>query len=95
MAYTEAVSYTHLDVYKRQQLGASMGMVIPLAAAYNMNLEDLAASYALPVSYTHLNGAGNGDGSHTGNAGATYSYEQAEEIANARAGKAERAALAN
>ena len=28
------------------QLGASMGMVIPLAA-YNMNLEDLAASYAL------------------------------------------------
>lgn len=29
------------------QLGASMGMVIPLAAAYNMNLEDLAASYAL------------------------------------------------
>ena len=30
-----------------------------------------------------------------GNAGATYSYEQAEEIANARAGKAERAALAN
>lgn len=29
------------------QLGTSMGMVIPLAAAYNMNLEDLAASYAL------------------------------------------------
>ena len=29
------------------QLGASMGMVIPLAAAYNMNLEDLATSYAL------------------------------------------------
>lgn len=29
------------------QLGASMGMVIPLAAAYNMNLEDMAASYAL------------------------------------------------
>lgn len=29
------------------QLGASMGMVIPLAAAYNMNLEDLSASYAL------------------------------------------------
>ena len=29
------------------QLGASMGMVISLAAAYNMNLEDLAASYAL------------------------------------------------
>lgn len=29
------------------QLGSSMGMVIPLAAAYNMNLEDLAASYAL------------------------------------------------
>lgn len=29
------------------QLGASMGMVIPLAAAYNMDLEDLAASYAL------------------------------------------------
>lgn len=29
------------------QLGASMGMVIPLAAAYNMDLEDLSASYAL------------------------------------------------
>lgn len=29
------------------ELGSSMGMVIPLAAAYNMNLEDLSASYAL------------------------------------------------
>lgn len=36
---------------------------------------------------------GNGQGGNTG--GATYSYEQAEEIANARANKAERAALAN
>lgn len=39
--------------------------------------------------------AGNGGGGQTGNTGATYSYEQAEEIANARADKAERAALAN
>ena len=38
--------------------------------------------------------AGNGGGGKT-NTGATYSYEQAEEIANARATKAERAALAN
>ena len=40
-------------------------------------------------------GAGSGDGGQGGNTGATYSYEQAEEIANARASKAERAALAN
>lgn len=40
-------------------------------------------------------GAGTGNGSQTGKAGATYSYEQAEEIASARATKAERAALAN
>ena len=42
--------------------------------------------------------AGNGDGSR-GSAGessrATYSYEQAEEIANARADRAEKAALAS
>lgn len=38
--------------------------------------------------------AGNGGGGQA-NTGATYSYEQAEEIANARATKAERAALAN
>ena len=40
-------------------------------------------------------GTGNGGGGQGGNTGATYSYEQAEEIANARANKAERAALAN
>ena len=40
-------------------------------------------------------GSGNGGSGHEGSAGATYSYEQAEEIANARATKAERAALAN
>lgn len=40
-------------------------------------------------------GGGVGSGGQGGNAGATYSYEQAEEIANARANKAERAALAN
>lgn len=40
-------------------------------------------------------GSGNGGSGHEGSAGATYSYEQAEEIANARAAKAERAALAN
>lgn len=40
-------------------------------------------------------GAGTGDGNQKGNTGATYSYEQAEEIASARATKAERAALAN
>lgn len=39
--------------------------------------------------------AGNGGGGHTGNTSATYSYEQAEEIASARANKAERTALAN
>lgn len=38
--------------------------------------------------------AGNGGSGQT-NTGATYSYDQAEEIANARANKAERAALAN
>ncbi|MGN0276763.1 MAG: hypothetical protein ACI4CZ_06165 [Hominisplanchenecus sp.] len=36
--------------------------------------------------------AGNGNGGH-GSAGATYSFEQAEEIANARAQRAEQAAL--
>ena len=51
------------------------------------------------------NGGGEGDQSGTGgagtgsgtqnNPGATYSYEQAEEIANARANKASRAALAD
>lgn len=39
--------------------------------------------------------AGNGGSGHAGNTGATYSYEQAEEIASARANKAERTALAN
>lgn len=39
--------------------------------------------------------AGNGGGGHAGSTGATYSYEQAEEIASARANKAERTALAN
>ena len=39
--------------------------------------------------------AGNGGSGQGGNTGATYSFEQAEEIANARAVKAERAALAN
>lgn len=40
-------------------------------------------------------GAGTGDSNQGGNAGVTYSYEQAEAIANARANTAERAALAN
>ena len=40
-------------------------------------------------------GAGNGGSGQNGSAGATYSYEQAQEIANARANQAERAALAN
>ena len=43
-------------------------------------------------------GSGGGQGGNaggSGNTGGTYSYEQAEEIANARADKAERAALAN
>lgn len=40
-------------------------------------------------------GAGTGSGGQGGNTGATYSYEQAETIANARATQAERAALAN
>ena len=39
--------------------------------------------------------AGNGNGSQTNAGGATYSYEQAEEIANARADRAEKAALAS
>lgn len=39
--------------------------------------------------------AGNGSGGRTGSTVATYSYEQAEEIANARASKAERTALAD
>lgn len=39
--------------------------------------------------------AGTGGGGQGVNTGATYSYEQAEEIASARAIKAERAALAN
>lgn len=40
-------------------------------------------------------GAGAGDGGQNRSTGATYSYEQAEEIANARAEKASRAALAD
>lgn len=39
--------------------------------------------------------AGNGNGGQTNTGGATYSYEQAEEIANARADRAEKAALAS
>lgn len=39
------------------------------------------------------NGAGSGGGSQGGNAG--YTYEQLEEVASARASKAERAAIAN
>lgn len=39
--------------------------------------------------------AGNGNGSQNNAGGATYSYEQAEEIANARADRAEKAALAS
>lgn len=39
--------------------------------------------------------AGNGGSGQRGNTGTTYSYEQAEEIANARANQAKRAALAN
>lgn len=38
---------------------------------------------------------GDGGSGQSGSAGATYSYEQAEEIANAKANRAERAALAN
>ncbi len=40
------------------------------------------------------NGSGTGNGSQ-GNAGATYSFSQAEEIANARAARAEKAALSS
>ena len=40
-------------------------------------------------------GAGGNGGGGQGSTGATYSFEQAEEIANARADKASRAALAN
>ena len=39
--------------------------------------------------------AGNGGSGQSGNSGTTYSYAQAEEIANARADKASRAALAD
>lgn len=39
--------------------------------------------------------AGNGNGSQNNAGGATYSYEQAEEIANAKADRAEKAALAS
>lgn len=39
--------------------------------------------------------AGNGNGSKNNAGGASYSYEQAEEIANARADRAEKAALAS
>lgn len=47
---------------------------------------------------TGAGSAGNGDGGQKGNAGGTgpggtYSFEQAEEIANARADRAEKAAL--
>lgn len=48
---------------------------------------------------TGTGSAGNGDGGQKGNAGGTgsggYSFEQAEEIANARAERAEKAALAS
>ena len=50
-----------------------------------------------------VGGTGAGDGGQNGNAGSaagahrsgTYTFEQAEEIASARASKAERSALAN
>ena len=61
---------------------------------YRMNLrifEDGAGS----GSGDQGGSAGNGVSGHAGNTGATYSYEQAEEIANARAGQAERTALTN
>lgn len=47
------------------------------------------------ASGTGAGTAGNGDGSQKNAGGATYSYEQAEEIANARADRAEKAALAS
>ena len=40
-------------------------------------------------------GAGSGNGGQGGSGNATYSYEQAEEIANARADRATKAALSN
>ena len=62
------VSYTHLDVYKRQLRAAAHRQANPVrrgllhlfahAVALVADAEGKAFRYALPVSYTHLQGGG-------------------------------------
>ena len=47
--YPEPVSYTHLDVYKRQVSGAATSAII-----YNVVIARNISSSLIAVSYTHL-----------------------------------------
>ena len=62
-----SVSYTHLDVYKRQASSSSIGVMIggiiplisvilfpPAADNFPINFPCILRCYLLPVSYTHL-----------------------------------------
>ena len=52
-----AVSYTHLDVYKRQTVGGEGGLVIDESKLANKTALETAINEAKalqPVSYTHL-----------------------------------------
>ena len=61
-----AVSYTHLDVYKRQVLGYRLSASLEVAFVletvdsmireYGSQLDDTAIVHSDPVSYTHLYG---------------------------------------
>ena len=56
---TEAVSYTHLDVYKRQIVAATKEAFAEMEAEKknaSPTLSELLRDYMNPVSYTHLGG---------------------------------------
>ena len=50
----DTVSYTHLDVYKRQVIRHAIRLVIHLVAA----VPQIQGARKIPVSYTHLPGRG-------------------------------------
>ena len=56
---TESVSYTHLDVYKRQAELRSRAEIQYEGYSKALNIEaramiDIASKHIIPVSYTHL-----------------------------------------
>ena len=54
---TVPVSYTHLDVYKRQEYAVQFGSVLSLYGAQPEDISGVILSCvvpSMPVSYTHL-----------------------------------------